>query len=144
MSPSPFLARGQRRASARVAFPPALTGEAARPAANKYGAKKSVCCAGHKHDSKVEARRCGDLHLLQRAGEISELIVQPQYWFVINGTAVIHENGRRCGYRADFSYTERGSRVVEDVKGAYRDAAWVLRKAIFRACFPDIILKEVS
>lgn len=144
MSASPFLARGNRREKARAAFPPALAGEAVRPAANKYGARKTVCGAGHQHDSKVEARRCGELHLLQRAGEIAELVVQPQYWFVINGTAVIHENGRRCGYRADFSYTERGKFIVEDVKGAYRDAAWVLRKAIFRACFPDIILKEVS
>ena len=111
---------------------------------NKFGAKKAVCAEGHVHASKAEARRCDHLHLLARAGEIRDLEVQPQFWFVIDGEQVKHEGGRRVGYKADFSYRERGRHVVEDVKGGYRDDAWTLRKAIFRALFPDIELREVA
>lgn len=114
--------------------------------ANKFGAKKTACQHGHTHDSRTEARRCNDLHLLARAGEIRDLIVQPQYWFAIDGRQVRHENGRRMGYRADFAYHEIATArdVVEDVKGRYRDDAWTVRKAIFRALFPDLDLREIK
>ena len=119
---------------------------AARSPANKFGAKRSDCQHGHKHDSRAEARRCNDLHLMQRGGLISELRTQPQYWFVIAGRQVKHENGRRLGYRADFAYvdTTTGQTIVEDVKGGYRDDAWTLRNAVFRALFPDIDLREAT
>ena len=118
-------------------------GDAPAAGGNKFSAKKCVCQAGHGHASKAEARRCDQLHLLQRAGQISDLQQQPQFWFVINGEQVKHEGGRRVGYRADFAYQEGGKPIVEDVKGAYRDDAWTLRKAIFRALFPTIELREV-
>jgi hypothetical protein len=111
---------------------------------NKFSAKTCGCSAGHSHPSKAEARRCDQLHLLQHGGVIADLEVQPQFWFVINGAQVKHEGGRRVGYRADFAYREGGKHVVEDVKGAYRDDAWTLRKAIFRALFPQIELREVA
>ena len=116
----------------------------AKPARNKFGAKKCACHAGHGHASKAEARRCNELALLQRAGTIRELRQQPQFWFVIDGRQVKHEGGRRVGYKADFAYFEGETHVVEDVKGNYRDDAWTLRKAIFRALFPDIVLREVA
>ena len=132
------------------AVPFGQAGAAAGPAprsANKFGAKGCACVAGHQHPSKAEARRCDQLHLLARAGEIRDLEVQPQFWFVIDGRQVKHEGGRRVGYRADFAYREGDAanpvHVVEDVKGAYRDDAWTLRKAIFRALFPDLELREV-
>lgn len=116
--------------------------------ANKFGAKTCGCTAGHAHPSKAEARRCDQLHLMQRGRVISDLQVQPQFWFVIDGKQVVHQGGRRVGYRADFSYREADGQggfkhIVEDVKGAYRDDAWTLRKAIFRALFPQIELREV-
>ena len=110
---------------------------------NKFGAKKATCADGHLHASKAEARRCADLHELWRVGVIGDLTVQPQFWFIINGQQVKHANGRRVGYKADFSYWRGPRHVVEDVKGDYRDDAWTLRKAIFRALFPDIELREV-
>lgn len=113
-------------------------------AGNKFGAKQARCHAGHSHASRAEARRCDQLHLLERAGAIRDLRQQPQFWFTIDGRQVKHENGRRVGYRADFDYFEGDRHVVEDVKGAYRDDAWTLRKAIFRALFPDVDLREVS
>jgi hypothetical protein len=109
----------------------------------KYRAIKSQCRAGHTHDSKREAIRCNELHDLQAAGAISDLIIHPQYWFVINGRQLKHGNGRRVGYQSDFEYVENGINVTEDVKGVVvRD--WPLRRAIFIALFPDHQLRETK
>lgn len=110
----------------------------------KYYARKSPCQRGHMHASKKEAARCNDLHLLEKAGEITDLVVEPQYWFVINGVQVKHGNGRRAGYKPDFGYVERGQDVVEDVKGGptLTEAA-VLRMTLFRHLWPTIELRVV-
>lgn len=108
----------------------------------KYGAKKTVCGQGHQHDSKREAKHCDTLHIELEAGLISDLELQPQFWFVINGKPVKHGNGRRVGYQADFAYVRDGQEWVDDAKGfTVRD--WPLRKAIFLALFPHIQLREV-
>lgn len=112
----------------------------AAEARSKYGAKRTPCAHGHKHPSKREAKRCDELHLLLRAGEIDALVYEPQYWFEINGAGVTHGNGRRVGYKPDFGYLEKGRVVVEDVKGMVTEAAQ-LRMTIFRALFPDIELR---
>jgi hypothetical protein len=108
---------------------------------NKYHAKTAACSHGHTHDSRKEARRCDELHLLQRGGVISDLRVQVQFWFTIDGRQVKHENGRRVGIKLDFGYVENGANVVEDTKGV-KTEAYVLRAAIFRALFPTIALRE--
>lgn len=113
-----------------------------RAGTHKYSAKAAECGFGHTHPSRKEARRCADLHLLQRAGEISELEREPRYYFEVNGKTLTHDRGRRAVYTPDFRYRRRdGSLVVEDSKGvSVRD--WPLRKALFRACYPDIELVE--
>lgn len=111
----------------------------------KYRAVKSQCASGHTHDSKREAIRCNELHDLQAAGAIGDLIVHPQYWFVINGKQLKHANGRRVGYKSDFEYTDTASgiKITEDVKGAIvRD--WPLRRAVFIALFPNHTLRETK
>jgi hypothetical protein len=109
----------------------------------KYRAVKAQCNAGHTHDSKREAVRCNELHILQAAGEISDLTIHPQYWFVINGRQLKHPNGRRVGYKSDFEYIENGMLVTEDVKGVIvRD--WPLRRAVFKALFPNHDLRETK
>jgi hypothetical protein len=109
----------------------------------KYRAVKSQCRAGHTHDSKREAMRCNELHALEAAGEISDLMMHPQYWFVINGRQLKHSNGRRVGYKSDFEYVENGMLVTEDVKGVVvRD--WPLRRAVFKALFPHHYLRETK
>lgn len=119
-----------------------VSAKAARFRRNKYGAKKTHCSHGHKHDSKREAAYCEQLHLRLYAGEISNLVIQPQFWFVIDGKQVKHRNGRRVGYQADFSFLEGNRQMVVDAKGfSARD--WPLRRAIFEALFPDLELKEV-
>lgn len=111
---------------------------------HKYGARKTPCRHGHTHDSAKEARHCNDLHLLLYAGEIEDLRFQEQFWFTINGQPLKHDNGRRVGVKIDFTYIDRHSaqRIADDAKGfVVRD--WPLRKAIFRACFPQYTLREV-
>jgi len=112
---------------------------------NKFFAKPATCQHGHTHSSGREAKRCNELHLLLRAGEIESLEQQPKFYFTLNGVPVKHERGKRVVYTADFSFIDRhsGRRIVEDAKGAYRDDAWTLRKAFFRAFYPDLVLREV-
>lgn len=96
----------------------------ARPP-SKYGNVRTKGFA-----SKKEARRYQDLRLLELAGEIKDLKVQP--WFVLAAPVMptaLHEfNGAMVDgtsafgqYRADFSYFEKCRGfwvfVVEDVKG---------------------------
>lgn len=112
----------------------------------KWKAKKAYCKEGHKHDSLSEAKRCDELHLMQTAGEIDDLIVWPQFWFVINGRQVKHDNGRRLGYKGDFQYTLEGREIVEDVKGSSKvvdSRDWPIRKAVFKALFPTHELREI-
>lgn len=110
---------------------------------NKYFARKSVCRQGHTHASKREAARCDELTLLQRSGAISDLEIEPQFWFVIDGRQLKHGNGRRAGYKPDFMYVENGQTIVEDVKGmAVRD--FPLRAALFRHLFPTYELRVIK
>lgn len=109
---------------------------------HKYNAKATICNAGHAHPSKREAIRCNELHLSQRVGAISDLETQVQFYFEINGQPLKHDGGRRAGVKLDWCYLENGKRVCEDTKGmVVRD--WPLRKALFKALFPDIDLREV-
>lgn len=124
-----------------------MSANASRFRRNKYGAKKTNCSHGHKHDSKKEAARCDELHDLWAAGQIGNLVNQPQFWFCINGQQVKHENGRRVGYRPDFSYSQDGTEVVEDVKPTSKFAMskdYPLRKAIFKALYPSITFREFN
>jgi hypothetical protein len=114
----------------------------AKAAGNKYSAKQMTCQAGHSHPSKKEAGRCNALHLLQKAGEISDLRIGPKFFFEVNGQTLLHDNGRRAVYTPDFVYRQRGGQLTaEDSKGM-RVRDWSLRKALFRACYPHIEVIE--
>ena len=81
---------------------------------SKYKAQPTVI-DGIRFHSKAEARRYQELKLLERAGEIIDLRIQPSYDLCAwqNGNAPV------VGvYRADFSYFDVRHRkgVVEDVK----------------------------
>jgi hypothetical protein len=91
---------------------------------------------GHVFDSKREARRYGVLLLLQKAGEIRDLEVHPQYPLSVNGCPV-------CVYIADFRYVEvrTGAVVVEDAKGV-RTAAYVIKTKLLYAVL-GIAVREV-
>lgn len=93
---------------------------------------------GHRFPSKAEARRYGDLKLLQRIGNISDLVLQPQFPLGTDDKPVLirskgFPNGRRAKYIADFGYTDQcGARIIEDVKG-FQTSEFKLKRAIVEA-----------
>lgn len=110
---------------------------------SKYNARRTACQHGHSHASAREARRCHELHLLFRAGQIDALVVEPTYELHVGGQAIVMGNGHRAKYRPDFTYLENGKVVAEDVKGfIVRD--FPLRAAIFRHCYPEIELRVLK
>lgn len=102
---------------------------------NKFSARK-VTLDGFEFASAAEAKRYGELKLLQRAGEIKALGVHPAYPLIINGTPV----GK---FTADFAYFEGGRKIVEDVKGIVTEAA-SLRMRVFMALYPEHELRVIT
>ena len=78
-------------------------------------------------DSGKEAARYQDLKLLLKAGEISDLELQPTYVMIVNKQKI-------CSYRADFRYKENGKQITEDVKGV-RTSLYRLKKKLLKACY---------
>ncbi len=115
---------------------------------NKYRAKKIVI-DGIKFDSQKEGRRYLELKLLERAGKIMQIELQPVFPLIINTKPVLlrsdrYKNGRKAKYTADFRYLDRetGYRVIEDVKSkATRTEAYVLRKGIVEAIYGILIVE---
>lgn len=105
----------------------------ARP--HKYRAQRTECAGGHSHPSKAEARRCDQLRLLERAGEIMRLEREVPYDFIVNGTKVFT-------YRADFRYFTDLGCVVEDVKG-FATPVYKLKKKLLEAQYPGLKIVEV-
>ena len=86
----------------------------------KYRNKPKVL-NGIKFDSRKEAKRYQELKLLERAGKIKDLEIQPKF-SLIRGVKFTGDKRAKpdLRYFADFAYTdtETGERVVEDVKSA--------------------------
>lgn len=99
----------------------------------KYRNIKTVV-DGIKFDSKKEAKRYGELKIMQRYGFISSLQMQVPYELKINGKLV-------CKYVADFKYLAKGRLVVEDVKGI-KTPIYRLKKKLMLAIH-GIEIKEV-
>src|ERR1700739_3349038 len=94
------------------------------PRRQKYGARRTTV-DGITFDSAAEARRYGELKLLERAGEISGLELQPEFPFLVKGKVIFK-------YVADFSYWDGRSRVTEDVKG-FRTKEYILKRKLIEA-----------
>ena len=92
---------------------------------------KNIRCErdGYKFDSKKEMRRYMELKLLQRAGEIDDLKLQVPYKLAVGGIVI----GK---YIADFTYTEGGKFVCEDVKG--------VKTAIYRRSKKHMLAQRLS
>lgn len=111
---------------------------------NKYRNIKTVV-DGIKFDSKAEARRYSELKLLEKAGEINKLELQPRFDIKVNGTKI-------CTYVADFAYEEDktdgyfgftvSNKRVEDVKGI-KTPVYNLKKKLMKAIH-GIDIKEVK
>lgn len=105
----------------------------------KYNNKK-ITRNGITFDSKKEARRYGELLLLERAGEITDL--QRQVEFVLIPTqrdpdTIGVRGGVKKGrtielavkYIADFVYKENDKTVVEDTKG-FKTKDYIIKRKL--------------
>ena len=125
---------------------------------SKYKAVKTTI-DGITFDSKKEAKRYTELKLLEKAGHITHLELQPEFKITINGAKI-------CTYKADFryftvraennerSYNSKGEwqtptktgdkegQIVEDVKG-FKTPIYRLKKKLVEASYPGTLIKEV-
>ena len=93
---------------------------------NKYGAIKTTV-DGIKFDSKKEAARYQVLKLMEKSGDIFDLVLQPKFDLIVNGTKIGF-------YKADFQYTNAFAVVVEDVKGM-KTPIYNLKKKMIKAIY---------
>lgn len=105
----------------------------------KYYNRKTTV-GGIEFDSAKEARRWGELQLLERAGKIQDLRRQVKYELIPAQyePPTLDKRGRlksgklierSTSYVADFVYTQDGLTIVEDTKG-YRTEAYKLKRKL--------------
>ncbi len=101
---------------------------------SKYGNVKTVI-DGIAFASKKEAKRYGELKLLQHAGKIDSLTCQVPFEVRLNGEKI-------CVYVADFRYLdlETTGYVIEDVKGM-RTPVYKLKKKLVEAQYGIVIVE---
>lgn len=97
----------------------------------KYHSKKANCANGHTHDSKKEATRCNELHLMQRAGRISELKIQVPFELIPPLKFKTMRSERSCKYVADFTYILDGVQIIEDTKG-YKTPEYIIKRKLMK------------
>ena len=106
----------------------------------KYGNRKTEV-DGYLFDSAAEALRYRELKLLEAAGEITRLVLQPKFQVEIEGRHI-------CDYFADFSYWDgkTSNLVVEDVKSEYtaKLPMFLLKKNLVEALYPGIKITVVQ
>ena len=104
-------------------------------ARSKYRAKKTEV-DGILFDSKKEASRYNELKLLERAGVIKDLALQPN--FLLQEGFKCQGTHRKIEYIADFMYfdEEKKETVVEDVKG-FKTDVYKLKKKLFLKRYGD-------
>lgn len=101
---------------------------------NKYFARKTKGA-----DSKVEIKRYNELLLMEKLGQITNLIKQPQF---ILQEGFRYKNERaypQMKYTADFQYLKDGITIIEEVKSTYtaKIADYRLRSRIFKYQIKD-------
>lgn len=106
---------------------------------NKYHAKKTEC-NGIIFDSKKEAARYQELLLLEKCGEIENLALQVKFE-IVPKTDKVH---RARFYIADFVYTEKGAKIIEDVKSPItkKNPVYSLKKALILYLYPEYEFRE--
>ena len=99
---------------------------------------------GITFDSKREANRYSELKMMEKAGIINSLKLQPEFKCQINGKKI-------CTYKADFEYLmvddigpqgQIGYYIVEDVKG-FKTPVYKLKKKLVEALFPGTFIREI-
>ena len=112
----------------------------------KYHNTKTVA-DGIKFDSKLEAERYAQLKMMERAGVIRDLELQPSFELIPS----FRKNGktwRRTVYKADFRYilAEDDSYIIEDVKGSTSVITDVfrLKQKLFEYKYPEYTISIVT
>lgn len=112
----------------------------------KYHNTKTVA-DGIKFDSKLEAERYAQLKILERAGVIRDLELQPEYELIPS----FKKNGktwRKTVYKADFRYIlcDGDITIIEDVKGstAVITDVFRLKQKLFEYLYPELTIKIVT
>jgi hypothetical protein len=82
---------------------------------------------GIRFASMREACRYKHLKILEKAGAIHGLRLQPRYPMTVQGLHV-------CTYVGDFEFTENGRLVTEDSKGV-KTAEFVIKAKLFHALY---------
>lgn len=108
---------------------------------SKYNARRTEV-DGIDFDSAAEAARYVELRVLQAAGDILDLELQPSYTLVPPFTTERGEKVRAIVYRADFRYLDARTnrRIVEGVK---TDVYKIKRKLLLWR-YPDINFVEIT
>lgn len=108
----------------------------------KYHNRKTTV-DGKTFDSMLEAKRYRELNLMEHAGEIFQLELQPVFILIPK----FKKNGktyREVTYRADFAYTDKNDKyIVEDVKGV-KTPLYRLKKKLFEYTYPQLEIKEIT
>ena len=112
----------------------------------KYHNTKTVA-DGIKFDSRLEAERYAQLKLMERAGAIRDLELQPEYE-LIPSFKKDGKTWRRTVYKADFRYilAEDDRIIIEDVKGstAVITDVFRLKQKLFEYRYPELTIKIVT
>ncbi len=92
---------------------------------------KKTTIDGITFDSKAEAKRYQELKLMEQAGLIKDLVLQPKFELLksFKRKGRLH---RKIEYVADFTYfdNQRQTEIIEDVKGISTDV-FNLKKKLF-------------
>jgi len=120
----------------------------------KYNAQK-IEYDGHKFDSQAEMKRYIVLRQYQKEGRIKDLRCHPRFellekqkvniLYEKSGRWHFNTSERGIDYTGDFSYTENGIPVVEEVKSkaTAKRADYILRRKLFKAKYPEILFREI-
>lgn len=112
------------------------------PNYRKYQNHKTVI-DGITFDSKLEANRYAELKVLEKAGIISQLQLQPAFELIPAFT----KNGKKhraTHYVADFMYYDNQEKKVkiEDTKGFETDV-YKLKRKMFEYKYPELEIIEI-
>ena len=109
---------------------------------SKYSNKK-VNIDGITFDSMKEANRYRELKLLEKVGEISNLVLQPVY-VLLESFEYKGEKIRAIKYLGDFEYVDSktGSKVLEDTKG-FKTKDYLIKVKLLKSKYLDIDFREL-
>lgn len=89
--------------------------------------------SGTRFASKREFKRYCQLRILESAGTIRNLELQPRFDIVVSGKKIAF-------YKGDFAYFEKNKRVIEDVKGV-KTPVYNLKKKLVEALYSIVIVE---